>query len=186
MAEDFNTKSTKSLIVLWEQLKHGERDGFLELYELLYQELYVFGIKLVADREQVKDSLHQFFLELWDRRDELGEVNFVRAYLFKYFKRMLLRNYSTQLRRPENDAFIGHDLSYEALLIKNQSSIEKSLKLQESLKELSNKQLQVIRLKYFEGHTIEEIAEITSSEKRTVYNHIYEAMKKLKAFFSCS
>jgi len=71
-------------------------------------------------------------------------------------------------------------LSYETLLVAFQLSEEKKENLREALKKLTKKQLEIIRLKFFENLSYAEIAARTSLKQRTVYNLIYEALRQLR------
>ena len=170
-----------NLKVLWESIKKGDKEAFLQLYETFYQDLYAYGFKMSGRKELVKDCIQQVFLEIWDGRNALNDVSFLKPYLLKYFKRKLFREIT--LRNREGNllhTFPGMEPSYEEVLIRNISSEELQFKLHEALEKLTNKQKQVIRMKFFEGLSYEEIAEITSSKHRTIYNQVYEALKILK------
>ncbi len=171
--------------VLWESIKRGDKEAFLELYETFYQDLYAYGFKISGRKELVKDCIQQVFLEIWDHRNSLNDVSFLKPYLLKYFKRKLLREITLRNREGELlSNFTGMELSYEELLIRNISSEELQFKLHEALEKLTNKQKQVIKMKFFEGLSYEEIAEITSSKHRTIYNQVHEALKILKNHIS--
>ena len=76
--------------------------------------------------------------------------------------------------------FSQNILPYEDLLIAFQQSEEKKNRLRAALKKLTKKQLQIIRLKFFDNLSYEEIAAKTSLKQRTVYNLIYEAIRHLR------
>ena len=70
--------------------------------------------------------------------------------------------------------------SYEDLLVAFQLSEEKKEELQRALKKLTKKQLEIIKLKFFENLSCSDIAAKTSLAPRTVYNLIYEALRHLR------
>ncbi len=59
-----------------------------------------------------------------------------------------------------------------------QQSEEKKEQLRNALKNLTKKQIEIIRLKFFDNLSYAEIAAKTSLTSRTVYNLIYEAIRK--------
>ena len=71
-------------------------------------------------------------------------------------------------------------MSYEALLIAFQETEEKKQKLTRALNNLTTKQLEIIRLKFFENLSYAEIASKTTLTTRTIYNTIYIAMQQLR------
>jgi len=66
------------------------------------------------------------------------------------------------------------------LLIAFQETEEKKEKISRALNNLTKKQIEVIRLKFFENLTYSEIADKTSLSVRTVYNTIYMAIQQLR------
>jgi len=66
------------------------------------------------------------------------------------------------------------------LLIAFQQSEEKKDQLRNALKKLTKKQLEIIRLKFFDNLSYAEIAAKTSLAPRTVYNLIYEGIRHLR------
>ncbi|MDX5438677.1 MAG: sigma-70 family RNA polymerase sigma factor, partial [Pontibacter sp.] len=75
-----------------------------------------------------------------------------------------------------------HELSYEDLLIGSQADEEMRAKLQKVLQKLTKTQLEVIRLKYYESLSYEEVATILQIQPRTAYNQVYEALKLLRKY----
>ncbi|MFY0653045.1 MAG: sigma-70 family RNA polymerase sigma factor [Cyclobacteriaceae bacterium] len=166
---------------LWDSIRRGDKEAFLKLYEAFYQDLYAYGFKISGEKDLVKDCIQQVYMEIWDNRNRLSEVNSLKPYLLKYFKRKVFREMGQKSKESAlTDISMGMELSYEEMLIKNQASDDLKYKLHEALDKLTNKQKQVIKMKFFEGLTYEEIADITSSKTRTVYNQVYEALKVLK------
>ncbi|MBB6612642.1 sigma-70 family RNA polymerase sigma factor [Pontibacter sp. Tf4] len=156
------------------------------LYQNQYQQLYAFGCRVHADREVVKDCIHEMFCEIWNGRHRVQSVSNSRSYLFTYLKRKILKEVqrvklSDQL--PEDLNYTGDDLqeaSYEDILVKLQTDEATRIKLQQVLSKLSQSQLEIIRMKFYEELSFEQIASILNIETRTVYNHIYEALKRLR------
>ena len=163
----------------------GDRDAFLSIYESHYQALFSYGFSLTASKEQTKDCIQELFLEIWNKHDSINkDVVNIRSYLFTWLRRKI----SKEFKRLDGekctseliDNFSDNVLPYEDLLIAFQQSEEKKDKLSAALKKLTKKQLEVIRLKYFENLSYEEIAVKTSRTQRTVYNLVYEAIHHLR------
>jgi RNA polymerase sigma-70 factor (ECF subfamily) len=65
-------------------------------------------------------------------------------------------------------------------LIAFQETEEKKENLTRALNNLTKKQLEIVKLKFFENLTYAEIAAKTTLTIRTVYNTIYLAMQQLR------
>ena len=153
----------------------------MKLYDMTYQCLYIYGFKMLQDKEKVKDSIQEMFLEIWKKRGSLAEVRSLQPYLFTYLKRKLY-GHTKEISQTLSAEYLPdqEEMPYEKMLIENESSEIERQKLKDGFDRLTPRQKEVIRLLYYEGLTHDEIAKYTSSTKRTVYNHIYQAVEKLK------
>lgn len=169
----------------WGRMTGGDKDAFLILYQSHYQALFCYGFSLSADRELTKDCIQELFLEIWKTRSSLNkEVKNVRSYLFTWLRRKIGRECARLAKEKVADELAEDypflQLSYEELLIAFQQSEEKKERLRAALKKLTKKQMEIIKLKFFENLSYRTIAAQTSLTPRTVYNLIYEAIRHLR------
>ena len=169
----------------WEQMRLGDKQALFELYNSMYFHLIRFGLKINADDELVKDCVNQVFLNLWDKRSKLVAVDNVKSYLMTSLKRCMLDQLSYLDKMTNAVSKMGmeedqNELSYEEIIIKLQDSDELQRKLRIAIQKLTPRQMELIRLRFFEGLTYEEIAEKTSQNVKTSYNTIYDAIKMLR------
>jgi len=154
----------------------------MNIYDAFYFDLYRYGFKLSKDEDLTKDCIQQIFMELWDKRSKLPEVTQIKSYLLKYLKRKIFKELSSK-KKYIQDLTISEYLdeaSYEDLLITKQQSHEIHDRLQRAISQLSARQMQIIMLKFYEGMSYDEIAEITHLQHRTVYNQLHRAVKELR------
>lgn len=163
----------------------GDKEAFLAIYHNHYRALFYYGFSLTADRELTKDCIQELFLDIWNTRPTLNkEVENIQSYLFTWLRRKISRTQSRLLREKSYERS-GQDSNakefcYEELLIAFQQTEEKKEQLGRALRTLTKKQLEIIRLKFFENLSYAEISEKTSLTTRTVYNIIYEAINRLR------
>jgi RNA polymerase sigma factor (sigma-70 family) len=163
----------------------GDREAFLALYQSHYQALFCYGFSLSADKELTKDCIQELFLEIWNKRPSLEkEVRNVKSYLFTWLRRKISRELARILKEKTGQHTIEEfpiaQASYEELLIAFQQSEEKKEQLRAALKKLTKKQLEIVKLKFFENLNYQAIAGKTSLTPRTVYNIVYEAVRHLR------
>lgn len=171
---------------LWNRFRQGEEQALYTLYEQYYHLLLFLGLKICARSEPVKDCIQQVFLYLWEKKEGLDTVTNVRSYLITSFKRRLLLH--LQQEKKNNgllatwiDAENGDSIpSAEQLLVQQQQSKEAIGRIQQAISLLSPRQKELINLRFYEGRSYDEITELTGLTHRTVYNHLYEALKSLK------
>jgi RNA polymerase sigma factor (sigma-70 family) len=166
-------------------MAEGDKGSFLILYHTYYQALFCYGFTLSVDRELTKDCIQELFTEIWNTRPSLNkDVTNVKSYLFTWLRRKISRELS---RLAKETAFNGANpdagaiqASYEELLVAFQQSDEKKEQLRAALAKLTRKQLEIIRLKFFENLSYRAIATKKSLTPRTVYNSIYSSIRLLR------
>ena len=164
---------------------NGDKDSFLAIYHTHYLALFSYAFGITADKELTKDCIQELFLEIWHTRSTLNkEVTNVQSYLLTWLRRKISRRQSRVLKeksgersREINDT---KEFCYEELLIAFQQGEEKKEQLRRALATLTKKQLEIIRLKFFDTLSYAEISEKTSLTTRTVYNIVYEAIIRLR------
>lgn len=172
----------------WQLLAEGEKQGLYECFNLFYDDLYRFGLALYKDPALVKEGIHNLFLELWGIKHKLADVKNVQQYTLTIFKRVLYKTYQ-QWSNHQGKTFSGLnpadreeevEQSYEAILIESQQDEHLKLRLKKAMNQLSPRQKEIIRLRYFDQAGFKSIAEQTGLTERTVYNTLYNAIKVLR------
>jgi RNA polymerase sigma factor (sigma-70 family) len=169
----------------WRSMAEGDNRSFLILYHTYYQALFCYGFSLSVDRELTKDCIQELFVEIWTTRSTLNkDVKNVQSYLFTWLRRKISRELSRLAKETvfneANDESGSIQASYEELLIAFQQSAEKKEQLRSALSKLTKKQLEIIKLKFFENLSYRAIAAQKSLTPRTVYNSIYESIRQLR------
>ncbi len=169
----------------WRNIISGDKEAFLTIYHKYYRILFCYGFSLCADRELTKDCIQELFLDIWNKRSTLNpEVENIQSYLFTWLRRKISRkqlrlskdrNYQHSLEGNQDSEFC-----YEELLIAFQQTEEKKEQLKRALETLTKKQLEIIRLKFFENLSYTQISAKTSLTTRSVYNLIHLAITRLR------
>lgn len=173
----------------WQQVKEGDQQSLFELYDANYFHLVRFGLKILPQDEVVKDTIMTLFFKLWDKRNNLAEVSNVKSYLFTSLKRLLLDHLANDAKLSKAiEAFCTNpdskeELAYEEIiiLVQEDEAIRKKLSL--AIKQLTPRQSELIRLKFYEGLSYEQVALQTSQSIKTAYNTIYNAIQTLRNHF---
>ena len=58
----------------------GNMAAFSQLYNLHINVLFNYGLKLTIDKELLKDCIHDIFVKLYTKKDELGTIDNLRSY----------------------------------------------------------------------------------------------------------
>lgn len=172
----------------WIQLLNGHQHALLELYNQHYVGLMNYGIKLSGQRELTADCITQILLRLWDNRARLPMVENVRSYLLTTLRRELLSELKIEGNRASRNKTFQHsvaeeEFSYEEYLIQFQQNNELKELVSKALDTLTQREKELLKLKFFEDLDYDEIAGKCGITKRTAYNIIHHALKTLKTSF---
>lgn len=174
------------LAQLWSRFKAGDEKAFDQLAELRYRILFNYATRFTKNRDFIKDCIQDLFLELWERRGKLVDTPYVTIYLIKSLRNNLVR----QLRQEKSlgktddwdkDSFTD-EMTAERELIAAELLSEQAQTLRRAIEQLPSRQQEVIFLKFYEGLSNEEIAQIMDVERQTVANFLYRALTQMKHF----
>ncbi|MEQ9441695.1 MAG: sigma-70 family RNA polymerase sigma factor [Cyclobacteriaceae bacterium] len=166
----------------WDAFREGNQAAFEYIYQVYFQTLYNYGKKFSKDDALIGDTLQQLFTELWQKRKKLGATDQIKNYLYKSFRRALLRNQKKQDKNASEGSALsfGISLSYEAQVIQQQHDREQMEALQQAISQLTEKQREVIYFKFYDGLSYAEISEIMEISSAQVYDFMYKALGALR------
>lgn len=171
----------------WGLLLTGADEDFYKCFTVCYDDLYRLGLYLYKDGELVKESIQLLFIEVWKIRHKLSEVKNIKEYVLTIYKRILYKEKTGSVKHWSKIDMFDHDntasqytMAHEELLILHQEEETMRMKLLRILPQLSDRQKELIRLRYFEEKNIDEIATLTSLTPRTIYNTLHNALGRLR------
>ena len=172
----------------WGQLQRGNQQALLALYDSHYIGLLNYGVKLTGNRDLTRDCITQILLRLWDNRQKLPPVENVRSYLLTCLRREMISELKGETSRVTRNinaqlSLSDAELPYEEYLIQAQTNEALREKLAKAFEKLTEREKELLRLRFFEDLDYDEIAAQCSITKRTAYNIIHTAIKTLKADF---
>lgn len=166
---------------LWEEFKVGSKEAFDEIYEKFFQPLCSYGDKICPDKSLVEDVIQDVFIHLWTKKENLGSTSTIKFYLFLCLKRRLLRVLSQEKKRPHTISDVYRfDLTLKVSPDVPSEAEEMQVRLADALKQLTNRQKEVIYLKFYNNLSFQEVASIMGIEVRSVYNLIARTIDILR------
>lgn len=174
----------KSRYDLWVKFIAGDNDALSSLYEEFAHDLFSYGMKICKDGHLVKDCIQEVFIQMIDKRKNLVVTSRIHLYLFKS-----LRNKIFEVLRSENrkqnivsgltadDDFEPHaeQIMIDSEHVKSVSSI-----VYAAISKLPTRQSEIIYLKYTEGLSYDEIAELLQIDKASARTLLYRSLKTVK------
>jgi len=154
-------------------------------FEKVFREYFValsyYALKLVNDHDTAKDIVHQVFINIWEKRDNISMDRPVRSYLYTSVHNRCLNFIRDRERFVEYEA--GEtDLSSVAVT-ENSDSMEKAeteARIAHAIASLPERCGDVFRLSRFENKKYAEIAVIMNISVKTVEAQMSRALRILK------
>jgi RNA polymerase sigma factor (sigma-70 family) len=169
---------------LWNSFKKGNELALSMLYKKHVQALYNYGRHTTKDHDLVLDSIQELFSRLWIKRETLASVNSVKLYLFKSFRRTLLRHIiaKRKLFVPLTDQLVAFEFipSFEYAMIEGEYKAEQLKRLKACIQSLTKTQREVVFLKFFNELSYVEISEVMEMRVESVYNLVSKTIELLR------
>jgi RNA polymerase sigma factor (sigma-70 family) len=170
---------------LWLQFKNGNRNAFAEIYKTHINSLLAYGAKLCSDEEMLKDNIQDLFIELWNGRENLANVECAKFYLIKSLRYKLTRvekKRQLQVSTASSDENIYKrvEVSVESEIIEKETRNSQTNTIRKAINILSKRQQEVIQLRFYQGFTNEQIAELMQMNYQSVSNLIYSSLNRIK------
>ncbi|MDF7816446.1 sigma-70 family RNA polymerase sigma factor [Runella sp. MFBS21] len=171
-------------IELWQHFKKGDRAAFENLYQTYFNVLGSYGFRLTSDKQLIEDAIQDLFIDLWRRKEYLNDPDNVKFYLFRSLRNQLLRNSRNNVfESSENiDSFLDYltTLSIDQQLMNNELLVDQQLHIQKALSHLSPRQREAIHLRFYQGLSIQQTAQLMELTVQSVSNLLFKAYAVLR------
>lgn len=180
-------KDNSSDIALWTQLRLGDEEAFSSLFERYYSTLVNYGKTLMTGEDRVKDCVQDVFVDIWSYRHKLNEAIVVKAYLLSSVRKRIARLHHREhifsnIKHIDSLEFL-FDFSIEDRLIADETTAKKVEQLNKSINQLSDRQKEAIYLRYHQGLTVEQVAEVLNLNYQSTKNLLHRAILQLRKDF---
>lgn len=178
-------------IIIWNKLCAGQKDSLKWIYDRYARDLLHYGCKLCRNRTVAEDALQEIFIQCWERRSTLPEVHNVKSYLYTAIRRRIYRKmaYEPQWESLDGDESkkgedqIALETGFSIIgFERDDSPGQKKLmtKVRKMIAQLSDRQREIVYLKFIEGMDYEEIAQIMGISYQSSRNLLSKALKNLR------
>jgi RNA polymerase sigma factor (sigma-70 family) len=166
---------------LWSAFKEGDRTAFAYVYQKHFRQLISYGFKVTRDKNVVKDCIQDLFVELWEKRKNLTNVNSIQFYLLKSLRYKIIRNLEERNEDPLDKIHSEIDESnFELEMLQGEVDSLHSRQLHIAINLLPKRQREAIQLRYFHNMSNDEVANIMGVNYQSACKFIYSALKSLR------
>lgn len=151
---------------------------FLGAYNLHADSIFRFCYFKTSDREIAKDITQDVFMKTWEYLSQGGEVQNMKAYLYKVAYNAVIDFWRKSKAVPESDLPLGFFENKEA---KEKTEVQAEYSIFLSvLQKLSKEDRDLITMRYVEDMGPREIAYILSEKENTISVRINRAVARLR------
>ncbi len=175
---------------IWQMFQVGHEPSFKILFDRYNQLLFNYGFKFTQDEVIIEDSIQELFVKLWCNRENLSTDVAVKNYLYKAFRRTLVKKIEQSLRRTEvTNSSVDYlpftiELPHDLTIIRQERAMKIRDRLNQALQQMTARQREIIHLRFFEELPYTDIAEIMGLSTKDTYKLYYRALDSLKKHFS--
>ena len=172
---------------LWKRFLAGDDKSITIVYERYINDLYAYGMKITNNESLVKDCVQDVFINLIDQRRNLLIGSHIHIYLFRSLRNKLLDEIRSSSRKHEilnsNNVFRENLIndSIERVIIQEEERSGIRKELNNILNGLTNKQREIIYLKYTECLSYDEISVLLDIDKASARTLLYRTLRIIKA-----
>jgi RNA polymerase sigma factor (sigma-70 family) len=169
---------------LWQRLRQGDVQAFAALMTSQYTAMYKYAVKFSPESDIIRDGIQELFLDLWEKRATLSDPKSIKPYLFLALRNKILKIIVHQNRIVSLDNilfdFKDPNFNIEQKHIADQTDTDKSRRLQKLMTQLTDRQREILHLRFNQNLNNEAIADIMGVNKQSVANLLYRTLVELR------
>jgi len=162
--------------VLVARMATGDRDAMSQRYARHSSVMLGLALRIVRDRREAEDLLHDVFLEAWRAAKDFDPMRGrVRTWLT-----IRMRSRALDLQKSARVSRNAGDAGLDVLVDERERTSPDHAKVRTALAELGDDQRKVLELAYFEGLSCTEIAGRIAIPVGTVKSRIAAGLDRLR------
>lgn len=173
---------------IWQNYKLGDRAAYESIYKEHVTFLLHYGYKIATDSDLVQDAVHDLFVELWKNRSSIGQTDNIRAYLTVSIRRKVIKAIQTKQKSSSDiaveDVPFTAELAIDDIIIAGEEDDEKKRQLKSAMAQLSDRQREVLYMKYYAQMNNDDISAALGINNQSVRNLVYRSIEQLKKVFA--
>jgi RNA polymerase sigma-70 factor (ECF subfamily) len=157
-------------------MANGDRGALAELYERHAGVLLAVALRIVRDRREAEDLLHDVLLEAWRHAKDFDpKRGRVRTWLG-----IRMRSRALDLQKSARVSRNAGDAGLETVVDESHGASPDHGRVRSALAELGEDQRKVVELAYFEGLSCSEIATKIATPIGTVKSRLAAGLRRLR------
>ena len=182
-------KHMRERVLLYRLEANRDPDAFAELYDVYVSRIYRYVFFKVSSAEDAEDLTSEVFLKAWDYVNEKGGITNLNALLYRIARNAVIDHYRARQTKESIEDIVEAGAENELPMFKQhmefgpKADIEKkedAAELVKAMKKLKDEYREVLTMRFMEGLSHGEIAEVLEKSSVTVRVLQHRAMKALQ------
>lgn len=165
------------------QVAHGDKEAFSVLYDALAPLVFGIVLKVVRDRAQSEEVAQEVMIDLWRQaaryRPDSGSVTTWAATIAHRRAVDRVRSAQASADRERAQAAREHRTAFDEVAEQVETRLD-SEQVRRCLRGLTELQLQVVTMAYYQGLTYREVAEVLHAPLPTVKTRMRDGLIRLR------
>lgn len=163
----------------------NDKAAFSELYVRYKDKLYYFCLHLLKSKEEANDIVQEIFIRIWESRNFINPDLSFSSFLYTMARNRIL-NYFRDIDIDEKvkEILATQKVTEEEAIDSKIIYTEYQVILQNAISQLPPQRRKIFNMSRIESMSHKEIAAELGISVNTVQEHISEALKFIKAYFS--
>lgn len=154
---------------------------FERIYNSLWSKLYSVAYNYFRDKTTAQEIIQEVFVNLWLKRDTIGEVLDIEAYLYRSVKNKIYDQFDKIASQEKLQRSFSLTLHEQTESTKEEVEYSETLDIiNNEIERLPNTTKQIFRLSRFDRYSNDEIAGQLHLSGKAVEYHITRALKRLR------
>lgn len=171
------------------KIRSGDKSAFEQLFFEYHNSLIRFANTITKSRELARDCVQDVFLKIWRNKEDWEVQYSLRAYLYQSVRNQalnLLEKQNANYRLKENYRRESQNLSDNLGTIKtnydhlSEKEVRQLKRIWELVEEMPERRRLAFDLNRRHGLTYKEISKVLDISRKTVENHIGQAVKYIR------
>lgn len=162
------------------QLSHGNESAFERIFDEFSPGIYNLALKFLDSKESAEEVVQDVFMDIWLKKDNLGEILNFKAYLQGMVRKKVYDTYRQRSTFAEVVKELSLHTQSENVIERMMQEREYEILLQKALAKLPDHQREIFRLAREEGLSHEEIAQKMNLSRLSVKAHMKRALRRLR------
>ncbi|MBN2773386.1 MAG: sigma-70 family RNA polymerase sigma factor [Prolixibacteraceae bacterium] len=142
-----------------------------------------FAAHFLKDEDEARDVVQDVFLKLWQKRNNLGEIENIEAFAMRMTRNRCLDLMRAKKVVPINEE-VERQMKEKTTDVHSKVELSESAKIiQDLIKKLPDLQRTVMHLRDIEQYSYDEIAEVTDLQINAIRVNLSRARKKVRDEF---